>query len=85
MKCPGCNQPSLVETMTKGGVLVDDLQDLQGGLARSRRGLLLQSQAQRARALAGVGAARRGAVATSMPAVPHQPGRVAVPAARSAG
>ncbi len=30
MKCPNCNQPSLVETMTKGGVLVDVCKTCKG-------------------------------------------------------
>ncbi len=30
MKCPGCNQPSLVETMTKGGVLVEICKTCKG-------------------------------------------------------
>jgi Zn-dependent protease with chaperone function/Zn-finger nucleic acid-binding protein len=30
MKCPGCNQASLVETMTKGGVLVDVCKTCKG-------------------------------------------------------
>ncbi len=30
MKCPSCNQPSLVETMTKGGVLVEICKTCKG-------------------------------------------------------
>ncbi len=30
MKCPGCNQPSLVETMARGGVLVDVCKTCKG-------------------------------------------------------
>jgi Zn-dependent protease with chaperone function/Zn-finger nucleic acid-binding protein len=30
MKCPGCNQPSMVETMTKGGVLVEICKTCKG-------------------------------------------------------
>src|SRR5437764_5864218 len=30
MNCPGCDRPSLVETMTKGGVLVDVCKTCKG-------------------------------------------------------
>ena len=30
MRCPSCNQPSMVETMTKGGVLVDICKTCKG-------------------------------------------------------
>ena len=30
MKCPGCNQPSMLETMTKGGVLVEICKTCKG-------------------------------------------------------
>src|SRR5271163_315697 len=30
MRCPSCDQPSLVETMTKGGVLVDVCKTCKG-------------------------------------------------------
>ena len=85
MKCPSCSQASLVETMTKGGVLVDVCKTCKGVWLDRGEVFFFSRKPRELERLLASETQQRAAVDPPVPSVPHQPGRVAVPAARPAG
>ena len=75
MNCPHCHEPSLVETMTKGGVLVDVCKTCKGVWLDRGEVFFFSQQAQELERLLASESTPTGAVDPRVPAVPHQPGR----------
>ena len=73
MNCPHCHEPSLVETMTKGGVLVDVCKTCKGVWLDRGEVFFFSQQAQGARAACSLPRATpAGSVEPDLPALPAQ-------------
>ena len=82
MKCPSCDQPSLVETMTKGGVLVDVCKTCKGVWLDRGEVFFFSRKPKELERLLASEPIEDTAVASPLPAVRSEPARSAVPAAR---
>ena len=85
MNCPHCHEPSLVETMTKGGVLVDVCKTCKGVWLDRGEVFFFSRKPKELEQMLAAEPARAGPVEPRLPALPAQPRRGAVPAPRSEG
>ena len=75
MKCPSCDRPSLVETMTKGGVLVDVCKTCKGVWLDRGEVFFFSRSRGSSRSLLASEATDGTGVAAPMPAVRSEPAR----------